>query len=175
MIRAYSNSIFPMEAIKLYNVMCQRAVRTDHLTYPFLLRACGRVGYLVVRAVVDLTVEENPPTFIPGYGSWVAEWYRIIPGYGSWVDIGWLQSSWRSRDLRAWGSTESWGLSSVVECLYFIESSEDGMICRVWRGGSRSGNWFPEPEGLGLVELKVNNENTPGLEAGEGLNLRDCY
>ncbi|KMZ70693.1 Pentatricopeptide repeat-containing protein [Zostera marina] len=44
MIRAYSNSIFPMEAINLYNVMYQRAVRTDHLTYPFLLRACGRVG-----------------------------------------------------------------------------------------------------------------------------------
>ncbi|CAA6656954.1 unnamed protein product [Spirodela intermedia] len=43
MIRAYSRSLFPVEAIHIYNEMCLRSVRLDRLTYPFVLKALGRV------------------------------------------------------------------------------------------------------------------------------------
>ncbi|XP_058075317.1 pentatricopeptide repeat-containing protein At1g74630-like isoform X1 [Magnolia sinica] len=43
MIRAYSQSIFPIEAINLYNQMQRRNVKSDNFTYPFVLKACARV------------------------------------------------------------------------------------------------------------------------------------
>ncbi|CAA6673921.1 unnamed protein product [Spirodela intermedia] len=43
MIRAYSRSLFPVEAIHIYNEMCLRSVRLDRLTYPFVLKALRRV------------------------------------------------------------------------------------------------------------------------------------
>lgn len=43
MIRAYSRSLFPVEAIRIYNDMCLRSARVDRLTYPFVLKALARV------------------------------------------------------------------------------------------------------------------------------------
>ncbi|KAJ0985437.1 hypothetical protein J5N97_003793 [Dioscorea zingiberensis] len=42
LIRAYSASVFPVESIHLYNQMCISGVSTDYLTFPFVLKACGR-------------------------------------------------------------------------------------------------------------------------------------
>ena len=39
MIRAYSRSLFPIEAIRIYNEMFLKNVKMDHLTFPFLLRS----------------------------------------------------------------------------------------------------------------------------------------
>ncbi|MQL85232.1 hypothetical protein Taro_017758 [Colocasia esculenta] len=43
MIKAYSRSMFPAEAVHLYNQMCLKNVTSDRLTYPFVLKALGRV------------------------------------------------------------------------------------------------------------------------------------
>ncbi|XP_043707930.1 pentatricopeptide repeat-containing protein At5g15300-like [Telopea speciosissima] len=43
MLRAYSQSIFPIEAIFLYNQMQRMNVTSDHFTYPYVLKACARV------------------------------------------------------------------------------------------------------------------------------------
>ncbi|XP_039132056.1 pentatricopeptide repeat-containing protein At1g74630-like [Dioscorea cayenensis subsp. rotundata] len=42
LIRAYSSSVFPIESIHLYNQMCVSGVSSDYLTFPFVLKACGR-------------------------------------------------------------------------------------------------------------------------------------
>ncbi|KAJ0966367.1 hypothetical protein J5N97_027505 [Dioscorea zingiberensis] len=42
LIRSYSASVFPVESIHLYNQMCIAGVSTDYLTFPFVLKACGR-------------------------------------------------------------------------------------------------------------------------------------
>ncbi|KAL4186875.1 hypothetical protein AMTRI_Chr09g36290 [Amborella trichopoda] len=44
MIRAYANSIFPIEAILLYNRMRSGNVKADSFTFPFVLKACARVS-----------------------------------------------------------------------------------------------------------------------------------
>ncbi|CAL9002996.1 unnamed protein product, partial [Prunus brigantina] len=43
MIRAYTNSVFPIKAIHIYNHMQETNVRSDHFTYNFALKACARV------------------------------------------------------------------------------------------------------------------------------------
>ncbi|XP_010277874.1 PREDICTED: pentatricopeptide repeat-containing protein At5g15300-like [Nelumbo nucifera] len=43
MIRAYSQSVFPIKAVLLYNQMQCMNVRSDNFTYRFVLRACARV------------------------------------------------------------------------------------------------------------------------------------
>ncbi|XP_010922730.1 pentatricopeptide repeat-containing protein At5g15300 [Elaeis guineensis] len=44
LIRAYSQSIFPTEAIHLYNHMCRLHLLPDKLTFPFVFKACGRAA-----------------------------------------------------------------------------------------------------------------------------------
>ncbi|KAL4203117.1 hypothetical protein AMTRI_Chr01g126310 [Amborella trichopoda] len=44
MIRVYVNSIFPNEAILLYNIMRFENVKADSFTFPFVLKACARVS-----------------------------------------------------------------------------------------------------------------------------------
>ncbi|KAM2089088.1 hypothetical protein ACFX1T_033087 [Malus domestica] len=43
MIRAYSNSVFPVRAIQIYNRMQEMGVGSDHFTFNFALKACARV------------------------------------------------------------------------------------------------------------------------------------
>ncbi|KAL5720806.1 hypothetical protein ACHQM5_013440 [Ranunculus cassubicifolius] len=43
MIRAYAKTVFPLKAILLYNQMHSLYVKPDTFTYPFLLKACGKV------------------------------------------------------------------------------------------------------------------------------------
>ncbi|XP_004137888.1 pentatricopeptide repeat-containing protein At5g15300 [Cucumis sativus] len=42
MIRAYSNTVFPLKALLIYNRMQRMDVDSDHFTYNFVLRACAR-------------------------------------------------------------------------------------------------------------------------------------
>ncbi|KAG7017188.1 Pentatricopeptide repeat-containing protein [Cucurbita argyrosperma subsp. argyrosperma] len=42
MIRAYSNSVFPLKALLIYNHMQRMDVHSDHFTYNFVLKACAR-------------------------------------------------------------------------------------------------------------------------------------
>lgn len=42
MIRAYSNSVFPIKALLIYNHMQRMDVDSDHFTYNFVLKACAR-------------------------------------------------------------------------------------------------------------------------------------
>ena len=42
MIRAYTNSIFPIKAISIYNHMIHMNVGSDNFSYNFVLKACGR-------------------------------------------------------------------------------------------------------------------------------------
>lgn len=44
MIRAYSRSIFPAEAIRIYNRMQCSNIKTDKFTYPFVLKVCARLS-----------------------------------------------------------------------------------------------------------------------------------
>uniref|UniRef100_A0A9I9CVH9 Pentatricopeptide repeat-containing protein n=1 Tax=Cucumis melo TaxID=3656 RepID=A0A9I9CVH9_CUCME len=41
MIRAYSNSVFPVKALLIYNRMQRMDVDSDHFTYNFVLKACA--------------------------------------------------------------------------------------------------------------------------------------
>ncbi|TMW84790.1 hypothetical protein EJD97_024387 [Solanum chilense] len=43
LIRAYSHSSFPQEAISLYNQMMRESLSLDNFTFPFVLKACGRL------------------------------------------------------------------------------------------------------------------------------------
>ncbi|XP_038904117.1 pentatricopeptide repeat-containing protein At5g15300-like [Benincasa hispida] len=42
MIRAYSNSVFPVKALLIYNHMQRMDVHSDHFTYNFVLKVCAR-------------------------------------------------------------------------------------------------------------------------------------
>lgn len=44
MIRAYSQGIFPAEAIRLYNRMQCGSIKTDKFTYPFVLKVCAKLS-----------------------------------------------------------------------------------------------------------------------------------
>ncbi|OVA00149.1 Pentatricopeptide repeat [Macleaya cordata] len=45
MFRAYAHSSSPQESIFLYNLMVQNGVSPDNYTFPFILKACGRLSH----------------------------------------------------------------------------------------------------------------------------------
>ncbi|XP_019263060.1 PREDICTED: pentatricopeptide repeat-containing protein At1g08070, chloroplastic-like [Nicotiana attenuata] len=44
LLRAYSHSSFPEQAISLYNQMMRKSMILDNFTFPFVLKACGRLN-----------------------------------------------------------------------------------------------------------------------------------
>ena len=43
MIKAYTKSVFPIKAIYLYNFTHHKDIKSDHFTYPSVLKACATV------------------------------------------------------------------------------------------------------------------------------------
>ncbi|KAL7000858.1 hypothetical protein U1Q18_002008 [Sarracenia purpurea var. burkii] len=46
MFKAHSQSAFPLQALTLYNVMRGNIILPDKYTFPFVLKACGRLGLM---------------------------------------------------------------------------------------------------------------------------------
>ncbi|KAJ4971005.1 hypothetical protein NE237_004104 [Protea cynaroides] len=45
-IREYSKSPYPIEALKLFSELHRLGIRSDNFTFPFVLKACGRCSRL---------------------------------------------------------------------------------------------------------------------------------
>ena len=108
-IRAYTKSSVPIEAVKLFSQMQRVGLKPDNFTYPFVVKACGRsfmagegealhsmivkrgfdsdwyVGNTLLRMYADLNAV--------GYARWVFDemtvrdvvsWSSMIAGYVAW-------------------------------------------------------------------------------------------
>ena len=108
-IRAYTKSSVPIEAVKLFSQMQRVGLKPDNFTYPFVVKACGRsfmvgegealhsmilkrgfdsdwyVGNTLLRMYADLNAV--------GHARWVFDemtvrdvvsWSSMIAGYVAW-------------------------------------------------------------------------------------------
>ncbi|KAJ0979184.1 hypothetical protein J5N97_014658 [Dioscorea zingiberensis] len=80
-IRAFSNSKNPSHAVSLYNRMLRAGVSPDHLTFPFLAKACARLASLPLGNALHCDVVKN------GFASDLFVQNSLVHMYASCRDI----------------------------------------------------------------------------------------
>ncbi|KAK6925725.1 E motif [Dillenia turbinata] len=58
LIRAYSKSATPIQAAELFSLLRKSGAKPDHLTYPFVVKACGRCSMLGVGGGVQSLISK---------------------------------------------------------------------------------------------------------------------
>ncbi|KAL6332913.1 hypothetical protein AAG906_019918 [Vitis piasezkii] len=98
--RALSSSKTPLEALPLYHTMLQSGLKPDHMTYPFVIKACNEssvtwFGLLVHTHVVksgfecdSYIVDSLIHLYANGKDLDVVSWNAMIDGYVKHVEMG---------------------------------------------------------------------------------------
>ncbi|KAK7394803.1 hypothetical protein VNO78_15342 [Psophocarpus tetragonolobus] len=101
MIRGWSHSDQPIEAIRMYNLMYRHALLGNNLTYPFLFKACARVSNVSCGSTLHARV------FKLGFHSLLFVSNALIHMYASCGLLGHAQKVFDEmpeRDLVSWNS-----------------------------------------------------------------------
>lgn len=101
MIRGWSQTDNPIEAIHTYNLMYSQGLMGNNLTYPFLLKACARIPYVSCTRMVHARVLKL------GFESVLFVSNALIHGYSGFGELGFARKVFDEmyeRDLVSWNS-----------------------------------------------------------------------
>lgn len=100
MIRGWSQTNQPIEAIRNYNLMYSQALFGNNLTYPFLLKACARISNVSCTTVHARVLKL-------GFDSDLFVSNALIHGYAGFCELGFARKVFdemSERDLVSWNS-----------------------------------------------------------------------
>ncbi|XP_058764851.1 pentatricopeptide repeat-containing protein At2g22410, mitochondrial-like [Vicia villosa] len=101
MIRGWSQTDNPIEAIRTYNLMYSQGLIGNNITYPFLLKACARIPNVSCTRMVHARVLKL------GFESVLFVSNSLIHGYAGFGELGFARKVFdemSERDLVSWNS-----------------------------------------------------------------------
>lgn len=101
MIRGWSQTDQPIEAIRTYNIMYSQGLIGNNLTYPFLIKACSRIPHVSCTSMVHARVLKL------GFESVLFVSNALIHGYAGFGELSFARKVFdemSQRDLVSWNS-----------------------------------------------------------------------